>query len=150
MATILVVDDRREHRKATRQVLERAGHRVIETDGGQAALDRARIERPDLVLSDVLMPGMDGFTLCRRAQEDADLRHVPFVFMSGTFSDPRYEQCAAELGAVAVLPKPLDAISLRSAVDRALLRGAATDANGRPESLDEGASNARSRTRSRR
>ena len=94
MATILVVDDRREHRKATRQVLERAGHYVIETHDGHDALERARFDKPDLVLSDVLMPGMDGFTLCRRAREDEALRHLPFVFMTGTFGDPRYARLA--------------------------------------------------------
>jgi CheY-like chemotaxis protein len=79
---------------------------------------------PDLVLSDVLMPGMDGFTLCRCAHEDAALRHLPFVFMSGTFADPRYAQFAAALGAVEVLSKPIDSRSLRAAVDRALRRRA--------------------------
>jgi len=143
MATILVVDDRREHRKATRLVLERAGHHVIETQDGQEALERARLEKPDLVLSDVLMPGMDGFTLCRRAQEDEALRHVPFVFVTGTFADPSYAQFASELGAVEVLPKPIDSRSLRNAVDRALQRGAAPDATERLKTLDDGAFHAR-------
>ena len=143
MATILVVDDRREHRKATRQVLERAGHRVVETADGQEALERARAEAPDLVLSDVMMPGMDGVTLCRRVQEDPALRRIPFVFVTGTFADPQYKQFAAELGAVAVLSKPVDAQSLRDAVDAALERGASTDATLRLAALDEDAFHAR-------
>jgi putative two-component system response regulator len=143
MATILVVDDRREHRKATRLVLERAGHQVIESRDGLEALERARFDKPDLVLSDVLMPGMDGFTLCRRAQEDVSLRHVPFVFMTGTFADPRYAQFASELGAVEVLPKPIDSRSLRSAVDRALQRGPTPDATERLRTLDDGTFHAR-------
>ena len=143
MATILVVDDRREHRRLTRLVLERAGHRVVETADGQAALAQARVERPDLLISDVMMPGMDGVTLCRRVQEDPGLRHVPFLFMTATFADPAYRKFAAEVGAIDVLSKPLDARTLREAVDSALQRGAAPDATERLRSLDEGEFHAR-------
>ncbi|HWJ05581.1 MAG TPA: HD domain-containing phosphohydrolase [Steroidobacteraceae bacterium] len=137
MATILIVDDRKEHRTATRLVLERAGHRVLETADGEGALQVARRERPDLVLSDVLMPGMDGFALCRRAQEDPDLRAVPFVLMTGMFADPRYKEFAAEVGAVDVLQKPLDSKSLRDAVDAALRTVDAEDTARRIRRLDE-------------
>jgi putative two-component system response regulator len=137
MATILIVDDRKEHRTATRQVLERAGHRVFETSDGEDALQVARNVRPDLVLSDVLMPGMDGFALCRRAQDDPVLRAVPFVLMTGMFADPRYKEFAAEVGAVDVLQKPLDSRSLREAVDSALRIGADEDTARRIQRLDE-------------
>lgn len=120
MATILVVDDRAEHRRLMRRVLERDGHRVVDTADGSEALTLARTELPDLVLSDILMPGMDGFTLCRRLQADPDLRHVPFIFVTGTFGDDKYQQFAKEVGASRILNKPFDTQALRTAVSEVL------------------------------
>src|SRR5512138_196623 len=103
-----------------RRVLERDGHRVIDTADGAEALTLARTELPDLVLSDILMPGMDGFTLCRRLQADPDLRHVPFIFVTGTFGDDKYQQFAREVGASRILNKPFDTQALRKAVSDVL------------------------------
>jgi putative nucleotidyltransferase with HDIG domain len=120
-------------------VLERDGHRIVEATDGQQALDAARRDRPDLVLSDVLMPGMDGFTLCRHLQADPQLRHVPFVFMTGTFADAQYRDFATQVGAVAVLQKPLDARSLRAAIDDALVAGGPSDPTLRLWQFDDAA-----------
>lgn len=136
MATILVVDDRVEHRRLMRRVLERDGHRVVDTADGAEALTLARTELPDLVLSDILMPGMDGFTLCRRLQADPDLRHVPFIFVTGTFGDDKYQQFAKEVGASRILNKPFDTQALRKAVSD-VLDDFRPDATMRFASLDE-------------
>ena len=66
MADILVVDDNRANREALAALLDAAGHRVLAAANGREALDRARAERPELVISDVLMPLMDGYELARR------------------------------------------------------------------------------------
>jgi putative two-component system response regulator len=136
MATILVVDDRVEHRRLMRRVLERDGHRVVDTADGMQALLLARAEMPDLVLSDILMPGMDGFTLCRRLQADPHLRHMPFVFVTGTFSDEKHREFARQVGASRILNKPFDTQSLRRVVDE-VLHDARSDATMRFASLDE-------------
>jgi len=142
MATILVVDDRAEHRRLMRRVLERDGHRVFDTTDGAEALALARVESLDLVLSDVLMPGMDGFTLCRRLQADPKLRHVPFIFVTGTFGDEKYRAFARELGASRILNKPFDTQSLRNVVNE-VLDDSRSDATMRFASLDDSAFHAR-------
>jgi CheY-like chemotaxis protein len=70
MATILVADDNRANRDAMAALLETAGHRVLSSADGREAFERAREHRPDLVISDVLMPEMDGYELARRLQLD--------------------------------------------------------------------------------
>lgn len=137
MTTVLIADDRAEDRRLLRLVLERMGHQVIEAENGQAALDQARSSVPNLILSDILMPEMDGFTLCRRLQEDPHLRHVPFVFVTATYGEQRYQEFAADVGAARVLLKPFDAQSLRSIVDECIRHGAPDDATQRLAQLDE-------------
>ena len=70
MATVLVADDNRANRQALGALLESAGHRVLIAADGREALGLARTERPDLVISDVLMPAMDGYELVRRLRDD--------------------------------------------------------------------------------
>lgn len=136
-ATILVADDRAEDRRLLRLVLERMGHRVVEAIDGRRALELVRQVRPDLVMSDILMPVMDGFTLCRNLQEDEAFRHIPFVFVTATYAEQRYQQFASEVGAARVLLKPFKAQALREIVEEVLLHGAPHDATQRLERLDD-------------
>ncbi len=77
----------------------------------------ARDEPPDLVISDLLMPGMDGYLLCRQWVADPALRHIPFVVYSATFVEPSDEQLALDLGAARFLVKPLGPEALWAALD---------------------------------
>ena len=82
MATILVADDNRPNREALAALLEAAGHEVIRAADGREALSRAQEARPELVISDVLMPVMDGYELARRvrkAEADGKLKRTPIV-----------------------------------------------------------------------
>jgi CheY-like chemotaxis protein len=125
-ATVLIADDRAEDRRLLRLVLERMGHRVIEVSNGEQAFELARSARPDLVNSDILMPVMDGFTLCRKLQEDVALRHIPLVFVTATDREQRHQEVASDLGAARVLLKPFDAQALRVIVEEALAQTGAT------------------------
>jgi putative two-component system response regulator len=136
-ATVLIADDRVEDRRLLRLVLERMGHRVIEATNGAQALEFARQSSPDLVLSDILMPVMDGFTLCRRLQEEPQLRHIPFVFVTANYAEQRYQEFAAQLGAARVLLKPFRARALWEIVDEALALGPPSDLTQRLQCLDE-------------
>jgi putative two-component system response regulator len=120
LITILVADDRPADRALLRIVLERMGYRVIEAVNGEEALAAARAERPDAILSDIMMPKMDGFSLCRQLQKDPELRHVPFVFVTATYSEQQSKVFAADLGAVRVLLKPFEAARLRSVMEEVL------------------------------
>ncbi|MCM2311965.1 MAG: response regulator [Steroidobacteraceae bacterium] len=137
MARILIADDRSEDRRLLRLVLERMGHEVIEAVNGQRALDLARTSTPDLVVSDILMPVMDGFTLCRKLQEDATLRRVPFLFVTATYGEQRYQEFASDLGAARVLLKPFEVQDLREIVAEVLEQGPPHDATQRLELLNE-------------
>jgi putative two-component system response regulator len=136
-ATVLIADDRAEDRRLLRLVLEHMGHKVVEASNGVQALELARRVRPDMVLSDILMPEMDGFELCRKLQEDDGLRHVPLVFVTATYSEPRYQEFASEVGAAKVLLKPFNASDLRKVIKQSLTRGAPTDVTQRFKRLDQ-------------
>ena len=98
-ARVLVVDDNPLLLKSQRLHLERAGYQVAEAGSAGEALDAARRELPDLVLSDVMMPGMDGFALCRALRSDPATHSVPVVLISGHYGEMLDLRHAAHCGA---------------------------------------------------
>jgi CheY-like chemotaxis protein len=108
MALILIVDDNEENAYMLRSLLNGHGYRVKTARNGAEALEAAARERPDLVISDILMPVMDGFSLCRAWKQDEALRGIPFVFYTATYTDPQDEQLARGLGAERFVIKPAE------------------------------------------
>ena len=108
MKTVLLVDDLEQNRYLLRTILAAEGWRVIEAGTGKEALAAAHRQPPDLVISDILMPGMDGYTLCRTWKRDPELKDVPFVFCTATFTDDLDEKLALELGADDFIRQPVD------------------------------------------
>jgi putative two-component system response regulator len=135
--TVLIVDDRAEDRMLMRLILENMGHRVIEAADGASALHLLQHTTPDLILSDILMPMLDGFEFGRRLQQNATLRHVPFVFVTATYGETRFEELAAAVGADHVLRKPIETHAFRALVARVLAQPAAKEATHRLALLDE-------------
>ena len=88
-AQVLIVDDLPENLRILRGMLEAEGYRITVSPNGEVALRIAPTVEPDLILLDVMMPGIDGFETCRRLKEDPKLCHVPVVFVSakGDISD---------------------------------------------------------------
>ena len=84
MIHILVVDDSEDSRMILKKTLESEGHIVEEAINGEEALMLARKSSPDMIISDILMPVMDGFTLCREWREDERLKGIPFIFYTAT------------------------------------------------------------------
>ena len=82
-ATILVVDDQPEHLRVLVDVLKEAGFKVLIGASGEWALQQIERIQPDLILLDVLMPGIDGFETCRRLQTQAGSNRIPVIFMTG-------------------------------------------------------------------
>jgi diguanylate cyclase (GGDEF)-like protein len=119
-ASILVVDDDDEALELVQLLLEQRGHRVACAANGVEALERARSSPPDLIISDILMPRMDGYALCRELKTDSRLRNVPFVFYSATYTDPADRDLALGLGAVRFVVKPAPPDELMKLVDQVL------------------------------
>ena len=109
---ILVVDDDPLNRRLLIRSLERDGHRVEAAEDGPSGLAMMAAEAPDVVLLDILMPGLDGIEVLRRMKRDPDLRHVPVVMVSGVEDDDSIVRCI-EMGAEDFLPKPVDPVCTR-------------------------------------
>jgi CheY-like chemotaxis protein len=120
-ATILVVDDDRLTRRLIRSLLEEARLRVIEASDGHEALAAVYRERPDLVLTDRTMPGLDGFELLRKLRADLSTCQIPVLMLTAS-GDASSEVEALELGADDYIAKPLDRDRLLGRVRRSLLR----------------------------
>jgi signal transduction histidine kinase/DNA-binding response OmpR family regulator len=105
---ILVVDDYPENRYMLESLLKGVGYAVLNANDGEEALAVAREQLPDLILSDILMPVMDGYQLCREIRQDAILTRTPFIFYTATYTEPKDEAFALELGADCFLVKPTD------------------------------------------
>src|ERR1039458_222090 len=103
---VLIVEDHEENRDLLKMLLEVNGYRVTAAGDGLEALDAARRDLPDIIVSDVLMPKLDGFALCRAWMQDPGLRAVPFIFYSATNVRPEDEEFGLTLGAVRYLIKP--------------------------------------------
>jgi CheY-like chemotaxis protein len=117
---VLLVDDSATQGQRSAHALEAAGFRVRLAANGREALDQARRWRPDVIVSDVLMPIMDGFALCREVRRDDDLKDVPLVLHTMTYLDPRDEEFGLGLGATRFVLKPSDSAQLVAEV-RAVL-----------------------------
>jgi CheY-like chemotaxis protein len=110
---ILVVDDSPDMRDVLQQVLVPAGYEVIGVPSGARALAHMSKELPDLVITDLLMPGMSGFTLRASMLRRPELARIPVIILSGYWQRP-----SETLEAAAVLPKPLNIDLLLNAVAR--------------------------------
>jgi CheY-like chemotaxis protein len=110
-----IVDDDAAVRLVCAVNLEVEGLHVLEAEDGLEGLEQARCERPDLVLTDVKMPGLDGFQLAERLRRDERTRRIPLIFLSGEAGQENAER-ARTLGAVAYLTKPFDPRTLAAFV----------------------------------
>jgi PAS domain S-box-containing protein len=103
---ILIVDDRGVDRRLLRKILESKGHEVQEAAEGQEGLEMLRCHKIDLIISDALMPGMDGFRFLRNINKDEKLKTIPFVFYSAVYTGRDDEKLARSLGARVFIEKP--------------------------------------------
>jgi PAS domain S-box-containing protein len=106
LTRVLIADDNSQNLYLLESILKGYGFTTISAKNGVEALEIAAKNPPDLIITDILMPVMDGFELCRRWKADPELNQIPFIFYTATYTDPRDEQFALSLGAERYVTKP--------------------------------------------
>lgn len=120
MATILIVDANPADRRVYLNLLGNYGYRLLEAPDGAQALDLARTEIPDLVITDILMPNMDGFTLVRRLRAEPLLMGVPVVFHTANYDESEIHRLAHASGVRHILRKPAEPQMILRAVNESI------------------------------
>lgn len=87
MAKIMVVDDEADMRFMVRKILENEGHEVIEAEAGKVALDKLKEVKPDLILLDVMMPGLDGWEVCKQIRENKETENITVAMLTVKSTD---------------------------------------------------------------
>ena len=119
-AKILVVDDEVEIRQLLQEILARSGYQVIAATDGREALPITLTEKPDLIITDIRMPRLDGLTLCRALRTQKDTQHIPVLILTNSSTTEQMEACL-QAGADDFLPKPLNVEEIKLRV-RTLIR----------------------------
>ena len=118
---VLVVDDEQSIRLLCRVNLGASGMEVLEADDGNAGLELARSEQPDLILLDVMMPGLDGWDVARELAQDAATRDIPVVFLTAR-AEAADRRRGSQLGGVGYLVKPFDPVGIGEVVEDVIER----------------------------
>jgi CheY-like chemotaxis protein len=105
---LLIVEDVPNILELLEVTLRFKGYTVISAHDGQEALDLIAVQPPQLVITDILMPRMDGYTMAFNLRREPKTRHIPIIFLSATYVTPEDKEFAMSLGAVRFLEKPVD------------------------------------------
>lgn len=125
MARILLIDDNENMRVVIRRMLETAEHKVVEAESGREALKMLEHDRPDLVLLDVMMPGEDGWEVCKKIKATEKLRGIPVAMLTVRTSEEDMNK-SKESGADAHINKPFDMEHLLRTVESLLRKASVT------------------------
>jgi len=120
MQSVLIVDDISENLYFLEALLKGNGFEVRTAGNGAEALELARNAPPDMIVSDILMPVMDGYALCRECKADDRLRRIPFIFYTATYTEKKDEALALCLGAARFVIKPQDPEALMAVIHEVL------------------------------
>ncbi len=130
---LLVVEDIPDILSLLRATLEFKGYRVVTAREGNEALEEIEKERPALIITDILMPKMDGFSLVHRLRLNPETRDIPVVFLSATYVAPEDKTFALNLGVIRFIEKPVDFDQFLPTISKLLEEGARSS----QEPLDE-------------
>jgi len=121
MKRALIADDHSENLYFLEVLLKGNGFDAVDSaENGVQALEMARKNLPDLIVSDILMPVMAGYTLCRELKADEQLKQIPFIFYTATFTTAKDEALALSLGADRFILKPQEPDSLMQVINEVL------------------------------
>lgn len=126
MAKILIIDDNATNRKVLATLLEHEGHHILEASDGADGLAAVRAQRPNLVMSDILMPTMDGYEFVRQLRVDPDISATPVIFHTAHYHEREARNLAKICNVQHVLSKPAKRAEIIAAVERVLSGQAAS------------------------
>jgi len=121
MTVILLIEDHPDMRENIATILRHSGHSVLVAADGAQGLELARDEMPDLIVCDVMMPGMDGYEVLRTVRSESGIAGTPFIFLTAK-GEKRDQRAGMNLGADDYLTKPVSAEELLAAVKTRLQR----------------------------
>jgi CheY-like chemotaxis protein len=119
---ILVVEDIPNILELLDITLRFKGYQVATATNGQEGLERIQAEKPALIITDILMPKMDGYAMAYQVRQDPSTRDIPIIFLSATYTSPEDKEFAMSLGAVRFLEKPIDTEDFLLSVAEVMLR----------------------------
>jgi CheY-like chemotaxis protein len=120
---ILIVEDMPNVQEMLEVILRFKGYPVVTASNGQEALEQISIQRPAMVITDILMPKMDGYSLAHSLRKNPQTRQIPIVFVSATYITQEDKRFAMSLGSVRFLEKPIDTEDFLLTVGEILTQG---------------------------
>ena len=117
---LLIVDDEKDFIAMVTERLAAKGFEIIEAFDGKDGIEKAHIEKPDIILLDIMMPEMNGYDMCRKLKIDENYKDIPIIMVTAKFQ-PNDVEFGKEMGADAYLTKPLELETLSHKIE-ALLR----------------------------
>ena len=123
---LLVVEDIPDILNLLEATLKFKGYRVVTAHNGEEALEIIHNEHPDLIIADILMPKMDGFSMVHRLRINPETRRIPVVFLSATYVAPEDKTFALSLGATRFIEKPVDLPTFLPIIEKLLKQGVPT------------------------
>jgi PAS domain S-box-containing protein len=123
MSKILVVDDKASERQFLVTLIRHAGHSALEAENGRDALAMMSSDAPDLVITDLVMPTVDGFEFARRLREQPKIKNTPVILYSASYDEPATRTLAAECPGTTILPKPAEPEVILETITNTLAQG---------------------------
>jgi CheY-like chemotaxis protein len=136
MSSILVLDDRATERELLSTVLGHVGHTVLEASSGEQALDLARASKPELIIADLMMPGMNGYEFVRELRADPAVGDTRVVFCTATYDADEVRKLAESCGVSHIIAKPCEPEEIIRVVGEVLARARASPPPIHSESSD--------------
>lgn len=118
---VLIADDNEDGRIIMSLLLKEKGHSVVAAPNGKIALDMVNESMPDMIVTDILMPEMDGFELCRQIRANPEYNHVIIVIYTGSYKSPADIELGRAIGANEYIIKPQEPSVFTQLIEKAIL-----------------------------
>jgi len=135
---ILNVDDQSDNLYLLRSLLTPQGHEILDADNGKEALDIISDTKIDMIISDILMPVMDGFSLCRKIRENPEYDNIPFVIYTATYTGEKDAELARKVGADDFIVKPCEPEEFLDRINKVSAQSKSSQASQPRTISDEG------------